>query len=127
MSFFYFLFFINTPYSHADILSKNVNSVKTKLQYLMGHKSPKDTLFSDSSRKNRCSHTHILSQVRLFSKEHTALKFMYYEKTSDLSKTLCSHVIFFKFFMKNPCCQAHISSKNRPISQNYTILGQKRQ
>ena len=41
------------------------------------HKMP---FFSDSSRKNRCSHTHILSQVRLFSKEHTALKFMFYEK-----------------------------------------------
>ena len=54
------------------------------------HKIP---FFSNSSRKNRCSHTHILSQVRLFSKEHTVLMFMFYEKTSFLSKTMCSHVI----------------------------------
>ena len=62
------------------------------------HKMP---FFSNSSWNNRCSHTHILSQVRLFSKEHTALKFMFYEKMSVLSKTLCS-CHFFKFFMKNP-------------------------
>ena len=69
--------------------------------------------FSNSSRKNRCSHTHILLQVRLFSKEHTVFKFMFYEKTSVLSKTMCSHVIFFQvFYEKSPCCHAHIWSKN---------------
>ena len=74
------------------------------------HKMP---FFSNSSRKNRCSHTHILSQVRLFSKEHTVLKFMFYEKTSVLSKTMCSHVFFFSSFLwKTPCCQAHMWSKN---------------
>merc|ERR1711973_733062 len=44
----------------------------------------------------------ILSQVRLFSKEHTVLMFMFYEKTSVLSKTMCSHVIFFQVFYEKP-------------------------
>ena len=29
---------------------------------------------------------------------------------------------FFQFFMKNPCCHAHIWSKKRKFCQNYTIL-----
>ena len=87
------------------------------------HKMP---FFSNSSQKNRCSHTHILSQVRLFSKEHTILKFMFYEKTSVLSKTMCSHVIFFKFFMKNPLLSSPYMVKKRQNCQNYTISGQKR-
>ena len=63
------------------------------------HKMP---FFSNSSWNNRCSHTHILSQVRLFSKEHTVLKFMFYEKTSVLLKSMCSHVIFFQVFNEKP-------------------------
>ena len=73
------------------------------------HKMP---FFSDSSRKNRCSHTHILSQVRLFSKEHTALKFMFYEKMSVLSKTLCSCHFFQVFYEKPPAVKPVYGQKN---------------
>ena len=65
-------------------------------------KVQKMPFFSDSLRKNRCSHTHMFSQVRLFSEEHTSLKFMYYEKTSVLSKTLCSCPFFLQVFYEKP-------------------------
>ena len=132
----FFLFLTKKNYcSFVHILSKNVHSLKRNSSHrqfcqnqntwwaIKVHKMP---FFSDSSRKNRCSHTHILSQVRLFSKEHTALKFMFYEKMSVLSKTLCS-CHFFKFFMKNPLLSSPYMVKKRQICQNYTILGQKRQ
>ena len=50
---------------------------------------------------------------------------MFYEKTSVLSKTMCSHVIFFKFFMKNPLLSSPYTVKKRQNCQNYTISGQK--
>ena len=56
----------------------------------------------------------------LFSK-NTLLSCPYFvNKTSILSKTLCSHVIFFYFFMENPCCHANIWSND--VIQNYIIL-----
>ena len=73
--------------------------------------------FSDSSRKNRCSHTHILSQVRLFSKEHTALKFMFYEKMSVLSKTLCSCHFFQVFYEKPPAVKPIYGQKTSNLSK----------
>ena len=60
-------------------------------------------------KKINCSHAHIWSK-----------------KSSILSKTRCSHVIFFNFFMKNPCCHTHIWSKKHQFCQNYTILWDKK-
>ena len=37
-------------------------------------------------------------------------------------KTRCSHIKIFNFFMKTPCCYAHIWSKKHQFGQNYTIL-----
>ena len=46
-------------------------------------------------------------------KKHTALMPILVKKTYILSKTQCSHVLFFfNFFMKNSCCRAHDWSKN---------------
>ena len=97
---------------------KNVNSVKTTLYYgpkksmrcyfcsdisakisaLMPIFCPKNDRFL---KKTRCSHAHILYKKRKFSKNHDALT-PYCTKLIILSKTLCSYVVFFKFFMKNP-------------------------
>ena len=97
---------------------KNVNSVKTTLYY--GPKKSMRCYFcSDISakisalmpifcqkndrflKKTCCSHAHILYKKRQFSKNHNALT-PYCTKLFILSKTLCSYVVFFKFFMKNP-------------------------
>ena len=52
--------------------------------------------------KKLCSHAHILS-----------------EKTSILSKTLCSQAIFSHFFIKSSSCHAQIWSKRRQFCQNH--------
>ena len=57
--------------------------------------------FSDFSRKNNCSNAHILSKNRPFSKNHLFLCPYYVKKTSILTKTNCSHIIFIKIFIKN--------------------------
>ena len=54
--------------------------------------------FSDFSRKNHCSHAHILSKKRPFSKKHTSPMPIFCQKTSILTKSLCSHVIIFSNF-----------------------------
>ena len=124
---FFSKMFIKTPYSHAHIWSKNVNSVKTTLFY--GHKShyvgcPFCSAFS---RKNHCSHENILSKIRIFSKKHTALMPILVKKTSILSKTQCSHVLFFFiFFMKNSCCRANDWSKNVNFVKTTLYFGPKK-
>ena len=55
--------------------------------------------FSDFPRKNNNSHAHILSTKRPFYKKHTFLMPIFCQKTSILSKTPSSQVIFFNFFM----------------------------
>ena len=47
------------------------------------------------------SNAHILSKNRPFSKNHLFLCPYYVKKTSILTKTNCSHIIFIKFFIKN--------------------------
>ena len=81
--------------------------------------------FSNFSRKSSCSHTHILSKIRLFSKnkKQTALKSMFHQKNvHSLKNTVLSCHLFSSFLWKTPCCQAHIWSKKRQICQNYTIF-----
>ena len=102
---------------------KNVNSVKTTLYY-----GPKKSIgcpfFPIFHEKITAA---IFCQKKVHSLKNTLLLCPYFvKKTSILSKTQCSHVIFFKFFMKNPCCHAHIWSKKRQFCQNYTILWAKK-
>ena len=66
-----------------------------------------------------------LSKLRLFSKKHTALLPILVKKTSILSKTQCSHVLFLLFFMKNSCCRAHDWSKNVNFVKTTLYFGQK--
>ena len=101
-----------TPNCHALIFSKNVNSVITILFY--GQKKLIRCLFFFLifARENCCSHAHIISKRRLFSKSHPALKPIFREKTSILSKDYALMLFFFSNFYENPCCQAHIWSKN---------------
>ena len=50
---------------------------------------------------------------RSFSKKNTTLSCRYFFKiTATLSNTLCSHIIFVNFFIKNPCSHSNIWSKN---------------
>ena len=75
------------------------------------------------SRKIGCSHTHILSKIRLFSKKHTALKSMFCQKNvHSLKNTVLSCHFFSSFSWKTPRCQDHIWSKKRYFCENYTII-----
>ena len=64
----------------------------------MGQQSQQFAIFSRFLSKNQCSHAHILPKERQVSKKHIALKHILCQKkkTCILSKTLCSHVFFFK-------------------------------
>ena len=86
----------------------------------MGERSPKDAFFCYFSRKNYYSNAHV-SKRRPFSKKHIALMPIFCSKTSNFSKTLCSHFIFFKFHMKNTLSCSYLT-KNCQFCQNYTIL-----
>ena len=97
-------FFSNLPWKtaicHAHMWSKNVNCVKTTLY--VPEKSI-ECLFFICVTKNQqllcpyCNNNvNLLKYYTLFSCPH------FVKKTSTLSKTQCSHVIFFKIFMKNP-------------------------
>ena len=107
----FFFYFSQTPHTLMPIFCQKRQFSQNQNTWwaIKVHKMP---FFSDSSRKNRCSHTHILSQVRLFSKEHTALKFMFHEKMSVLSKTLCSCHFFKVFYEKPPAVKPIYGQKN---------------
>ena len=81
----------------------------------MGQKSQQDALFSDFARKNICSHAHILSKKRPFCKNTMLFCPYFVNKTSILSKTRYSHVIFLKFFMKHPFMSCPYLVKNTSI------------
>ena len=48
------------------------------------------------------------------------------KKTSILSETRCSHVLFFNFFMKNSCYRAHDWSKNVNFVKTTLYFGPKK-
>ena len=84
----------------------------------MSHKSQQNALFSNFSRKNRCSHAHILSR-KVHSLKNTLLCPFFVKKRS-FSKTRRSHVIFIKFSWKTRRCNSDIWSKN--VNSVKTIL-----
>ena len=106
LSYHFFIFFMKTPCVYAHILWKNINSIKRLYIYYWTKKSRGCSFFSDFSQENHSSHAHILLK-NVHSLKNTALMPIFRQKTSILWKQ-CSHVIFFQFFMKNPCCHAHI-------------------
>ena len=84
--------------------------------------------FSDFSRKNYCSHAHIMS-TNAHSLKNTLLSWPYFvKKTSMLSQTRCSHVIFFKFFMKNTLLSCpYLVKKTSILPKLHYIMGQQSQ
>ena len=71
-----------------------------------------------------CSHVHILSEKRPFSKI-TCCFFPYFVKITAIpSKARCSHVIFFRFFMKNPQLSSQYLIKKTSILSklHYNII-----
>ena len=73
--------------------------------------------FSDFSRKNYRSYAHILWK-NVHSLKNTLLSSLYFvKKTSILSKTLCSYVIFSKFSWKIPLLSRPYLVKKRQFSR----------
>ena len=79
--------------------------------------------FPGFSRKNGCSHTHILSKIRLFSKKQTALKSMFKKNVHPLTKTVLSRHFFFQVFYEKPYAVRSIfGEKKRQFCKNYNIF-----
>ena len=105
----FFQIFHKKPYAvmpKSD--QKNVNSVITILSYW-----PKKSIgcpFFQILNEKTSLLMPILCQKNVHSLKNTMLSCPYFiKKTSILSKSQFSHVIFFNFFMKNPqSCHAHI-------------------
>ena len=115
--------FIKTSCCHARIWSKKT-SILLNVPYIIDQKSKQEAVFFDFHEK-------IISliprgQKYSFSKKQTALMLIFCHKTSILSKTLCSRVIFFLIFMIHPCCHARIWSKKCQFCQNYIKLWTKK-
>ena len=124
LSFHFFEIFVKNSLLLCHILSKKVNSVKTKRYY--GPKKSIRCLFFRFSQTNHRSHAHILQKVD--SLKNTLLSWLYFvNKTSILSKTLISDIILVKFFMENALRQPHIRSKTVNLSKLDYIMGPKRQ
>ena len=104
---------------------KHVNSVKTILYY--GPKKSTGCPFSSIFHEKITTFMRISVKKRTFSKENTLSCPYFVRKTSILSKTLCSHVNFFKIFMKNPLlpCLYLVKKKTSILSKLYYIFGQK--
>ena len=83
--------------------------------------------FLDFSRKNKCSHVHMLSTNIQFLKNAAFMPtFCQQKKTFILSKTLCSKVFFFSnFLMKTPLLSCPYVVKKRKLCQNYNICSRK--
>ena len=111
---FFFNFSWKTYNSHAHIWSKKCQSCKhylilwakkvnvTKKSMLLWHAHILSKNFH--SLKKLCPHSHILSK-----------------KTSTLSKTWCSHVIFLKYNMENALLSRSYLVKNKLNSFKATV------
>ena len=117
--------FIKTPYSHAHIWSKNVNSVNTTLFY--GHKIQQDALFVPLFHEKITALMPIFYQKCVYSLKNTLLSCPYQSKKRPFSQKhgalMC---FFFKFFMKNSCCRAHDWSKNVNFVKTNLYFGPKK-
>ena len=122
----FFQIFHEKPHAGMPIFGqKNVNFVKTTINY--GPKKSKGYPFVSYFHEKISTLMPIFCQKNAHSKKITLVSCPYFvKKTSIISKTRCSHVIFFNFFMKNPCCHTHIWSKKHQFCQNYTILWDKK-
>merc|ERR1711947_262 len=95
-----FMFYEKTPAVKPIYGKKNFKSVKITLFW--ARKDNRMPFFSDFSRKNNFSNlycTYFLKN-RPLSKKHLFLCPYYVKKTSFLTKTNCSRIIFIKIFIK---------------------------
>ena len=83
--------------------------------------------FPDFSRKNNCSYTHILSK-NVHSLKNTLFSCPYFvKKTSILTKTHCSHIIFFSIFHeKPPIVMPQFGQKNGNSDKTTLFYGRKK-
>ena len=109
-----------TPCCHAHIWSKT--SILSKYTIIWAKKVNMMPFCSDFERNYLCSHAYFLSKNRKISKKYAVFMPMFCQKTSTLSKTCSSHVVFSNFSWKIPSCHAHIWSKKCQFCQNYTII-----
>ena len=109
---------MKSPCYHAYIWSKNVNSVNTTLYY-EPKKSVGCPFFPISHEKiiALMPYAHILWK-NVHSLKNTLLSSLYFvKKTSILSKTLCSYVIFSKFSWKIPLLSRPYLVKKRQFTR----------
>jgi len=110
----FFKILMKYPCCNVHIWSTNVNAVQITL--LFGWKKSIGCPFFHLSLKNDCSYAHIMSKKLQFS--NIALMPIFCQKTSILSKTRRSHVIFFYKIDVTPIfCQKNVYSlKNTAIT-----------
>ena len=100
---------------------KNVNSIKTTLYY--GPKKSIGCPFFPIFYEKIIFLMPIFYQKNVHSLKNTMLSCPHFvKKTSIFSITQCSHVIFLKYFMKNPPVLCPYLVNKRQFCQNYTIL-----
>ena len=63
---------------------------------------------------------------RLFSKKHSALMHIFLSKKRPSSKNTMLSCLWLHFFVKNPCCHAHIWLQKPQFCQYYSILWAKK-
>ena len=115
-------FFMKNPILSCPYLfKKTINSVKTAL-YNGSKKSIKCSFFSIFHGKIT-SLMPIFCQENVHSRKNTLLSYPYFvEKTSNLSKTRCSHVNFCSNFTWKTSCSSPYLVIKRQLCQNYTLL-----
>ena len=97
-------------------------SILSKLHNIMGQKkSIRCPLFRFFTKKSLLSCPYFVKNVHSLNSHANILT-----RKRLSSQKQYSHVIRFKFFIKNPCCHAHIWSKKRKFCQNYTMLRAKK-
>ena len=100
-----------------------------KQHSIMGLKSQQDALFFRFSRKNQCSHAHILSKNSPFCEKHVALMPIFCpKKTSILTKHDTLMSFFSIFFEKKSSALLSCTrsgKKTSILSKLHSIMGQK--
>ena len=120
-------FLWKTPCCQAHIWSKKRQFCQNYTIFWV-QKVNRLPFFSDFDGIIICSNAHILQTHRPFSKKHLLLRPYFVQKTCIVSKTQCSHVIFFKFFMKNPLLSCpYLVKKTSILSKLHYIMGKKSQ
>ena len=111
--------------SFPYLVKDKVNFVKTSIFW--AKKVNMMPFFSDFERKYHCSHAYFLSKNRKISKKYAVFMPMFCQKTSTLSKTCSSHVVFSNFSWKTPAVVHMIGQKMSILSKLHSILGHKSQ